>query len=61
MKNDTTLALSTGKKIDLACSAGTGVSDLVSQNLIINMDEYLDTYGNEMKTVLGGRIAWRIL
>lgn len=57
LKNDTTLAISTGEKIDLVCSVGTGVGDLVGQGLIVPISEYLETDGSDMQKCLGDALA----
>lgn len=48
-----TLALSTGEKIDLICSVGTGVGELVTSGLVVPMDEYLGSYGADLQACLG--------
>jgi len=47
------LAISTGEKIDLICSVGTGVGHLVNAGLIIELDDLLEKYGHDMKETLG--------
>jgi ABC-type sugar transport system, periplasmic component len=57
LESDTTLAISTGEKIDLVCSVGTGVGNLVSQGLIVDMDNYLEPDGADLKKCLGDALA----
>lgn len=57
LKNDTALAISTGEKLDLVVSVGTGVGDLVTQGLIENLDPYLADYGRDLSSCLGDALA----
>ncbi len=57
LSNDTALAVSTGEKIDLVCSVGTGVGPLVDQGLIVPLDEYLESSGQNMKNCLGDALT----
>lgn len=50
------LAISTGEKIDLICSVGTGVGELVNSGLIIQLDDLFEKYGADMKKALGDAI-----
>lgn len=54
--NTNTLSISTGEKIDLICSVGTGVGDLVNQGLILPISEYMDANGQDINRKLGEAI-----
>lgn len=56
LESENTLAISTGEKIDLICSVGTGVGNLVNSGLLIEMDELFEKYGADMKSTLGDAI-----
>lgn len=51
--SDTSLAISSGEKLDLVCSMFSGVGNLASSGGIIPLDEYLEEYGQDIVSVCG--------
>lgn len=54
---ETSLAVSSGEKLDLSLSLYSGVANLVSSGTIIELDELLETYGKDIVDITGIQLA----
>lgn len=57
LASETVLRVSSGEKIDLCLSVGTGVGSLVNSGLIEPLDDYIDTVGADIKETCGDSLA----
>lgn len=57
LANETSLAVSSGEKLDLSLSLYSGVGSLVSSGTIIELDDLLDKYGKDIVDTCGDQMA----
>lgn len=56
LANQTTLTVSSGEQLDICFELGTGIQSLISNGLILPIDEYVDAYGAAIKEKCGSRL-----
>lgn len=57
LTNSLTLAVSSGEPVDIALNIGDSVQSRIANGLIQPVDQYMDAYGSNLKTVLGEKLA----
>lgn len=56
LTNNLTLAVSSGEQVDIALSIGDSVQSRIDNGLIQPIDQYMDKYGSNLKSVLGEKL-----
>lgn len=54
---ETSLAVSSGEKLDLCLSLFSGIGDYVNTGCVIAIDDLLDTYGQDIEAICGDQLA----
>ena len=57
LANETSLAVSSGEKLDLSLSLYSGVGSLVSSGTIMELDDLLDEYGQDILDICGDQMS----
>lgn len=57
MSTDQTLAITSGEQLDIVLALSGGVSSYVSSGCLIELDELMEKYGNDILEIAGDRIS----
>ncbi len=57
LANETSLAVSSGEKLDLSLSLFSGIGNLVNSGTVIELDDLLDEHGKDIEEICGDQIV----